>query len=257
MFWAELIAPFFVFGPRRVRLAGFWSLVLLQVLIAATGNYGFFNLLSLVLCLTLVEDRDWGRTYADGDMLPPRRWWHRAALAAVGAIIVTVTTMEGLDRAGSTFTYPAPLEAVRRWVAPLHSMNSYGLFAVMTTFRPEIIVEGSEDGVEWKSYTFRWKPGELDRRPQFCTPHMPRLDWQMWFAALSVDCRSQDWFLAFERRLLEGSPEVLGLLRENPFPHKPPRYVRARWFLYRFTGQGADAWWKRQELRLYCPPVEL
>ena len=257
MFWAELIAPFFVFGPRRVRMVGFWSLVLLQVLIAATGNYGFFNLLSIVLCLTLVEDRDWGRRYADGDALPPRRWWHRAALAAAGAIIVTVTTMEGLDRAGSTIVYPAPLEAVRRWVAPLHSMNAYGLFAVMTTERPEIIVEGSEDGATWKPYTFRWKPGDLDRRPRFTTPHMPRLDWQMWFAALAGDCRSQGWFLAFERRLLEGSPEVLGLLRDNPFPHKPPRYVRARLFLYRFTGRGAEAWWQREEVGMFCPPAEL
>ena len=132
-----------------------------------------------------------------------------------GAIIVMVTTMEGLDRAGSTIVYPAPLEVVRRWVAPLHSMNAYGLFAVMTTERPEIIVEGSEDGETWKPYTFRWKPGDLARRPRFTTPHMPRLDWQMWFAALAGDCRSQGWFLAFERRLLEGSPEVLGLLRET------------------------------------------
>ena len=86
---------------------------------------------------------------------------------------------------------------------------------------------------------------------------MPRLDWQMWFAALAGDCRSQGWFLAFERRLLEGSPEVLGLLRDNPFPHRPPRYVRARLFLYRFTGRGAEAWWQREEVGMFCPPAEL
>jgi len=257
MFWAELIAPFLVFGPRRVRMVGFWSLVLLQLLIAATGNYGFFNLLSIVLCLTLVEDRDWGRRYADGDALPRRRWWHRAALASVGAIIVTVTTMESLDRAGSTVVYPAPLESVRRLVAPYHSMNAYGLFAVITTDRPEIIVEGSQDGNVWEPYTFAWKPGDPGRRPPFSTPHMPRLDWQMWFAALAGDCRTQSWFRAFERRLLEGSPEVLGLLREDPFPRKPPRYVRARLFLYRFTGRGAEAWWQREEVGMFCPPAAL
>ena len=130
--------------------------------------------------------------------------------------------MEAVDRSGLTVVFPGPLEEVRRWVAPLRSMNAYGLFAVMTTERPEIEVEGSEDGEHWKPYSFRWKPGDVDRAPRFATPHLPRLDWQMWFAALSGDCRSQPWFLAFERRLLEGSPEVLGLLREQPVPRQAP-----------------------------------
>ena len=118
-------------------------------------------------------------------------------------------------------------------------MNAYGLFAVMTTERPEIVVEGSEDGETWTPYAFRWKPGDVDRRPRFTTPHLPRLDWQMWFAALSGDCRSQRWFLAFERRLLEGSPDVLRLLKGNPFPTHPPRYLRARLRQYDFTAAGA------------------
>ena len=93
----------------------------------------------------------------------------------------------------------------------------------MTTTRPEIIVEGTADGVTWQPYRFRWKPCELDRWPRFTTPHLPRLDWQMWFAALAGDCRSAPWFLRFEQRLLEGEPKVLGLSRENPFPNGPPR----------------------------------
>jgi hypothetical protein len=261
VFWAELIAPFFVFGPRRLRMLGFWSLVLLQVLIAATGNYGFFNALAIVLCLSLIEDRDWERGWGrrrDDDRDDPaparREWWRRPSLGLAGGIIVMVTTMEGLDRSGWTVVFPRPLEALRSGVAPLHSMNAYGLFAVMTRDRPEIIVEGSRDGVTWAPYDFRWKPGDVHRRPRFATPHMPRLDWQMWFAALSRDCRSQPWFLAFERSLLEGSPEVLGLLRGNPFPEGPPRYLRARLDQYRFTGRGEEAWWRRDEVGLYCPP---
>ena len=105
-------------------------------------------------------------------------------VGVAGAVIVVVTTMQGLDRTGPTVIFPAPLEALREWVEPFHSMNSYGLFAVMTTERPEIIVEGSDDGETWVPYVFRWKPGDVDRRPRFTTPHMPRLDWQMWFAAL-------------------------------------------------------------------------
>jgi hypothetical protein len=260
MFWAELIAPWLIFGPRRVRMVGFWSLWLLQVLIGATGNYGFFNVLSIVLCLSLVEDRDWswGRNAtAAAPAEPAPRWWRRIPVGATGAVIVLVTTMHGLDRIGWTFPFPEPFEAVRRWVDPFQSMNAYGLFAVMTTERPEIHVEGSDDGEAWVPYDFRWKPGDLDRRPWFTTPHMPRLDWQMWFAALAGDCRSQRWFLAFEQRLLEGSPPVLGLLKGNPFPARPPRLLRARLYQYHFTSRGAKEWWRREEMGLYCPPLGL
>jgi hypothetical protein len=147
------------------------------------------------------------------------------------------------------------MEAIEHWLAPFRSTNHYGLFAVMTMSRPEIIVEGSDDGTTWKPYRFRWKPDDLDRRPRFTTPHLPRLDWQMWFAALGGDCRSEVWFLRFEQRLLEGSPEVLSLLRENPFPDRPPKYLRALLFRYEFTGRGSSNWWARQESGLYCPPM--
>jgi hypothetical protein len=136
-------------------------------------------------------------------------------------------------------------------------MNSYGLFAVMTTERPEILLEGSEDGDTWTPYTFRWKSGDVERAPRFCAPHMPRLDWQMWFAALGGDCRTQPWFLAFERRLLEGSPEVLRLLRDDPFAGRPPRLLRARLYQYRFTKWGDRAWWRREEAGPFCPTVSL
>jgi lipase maturation factor 1 len=147
------------------------------------------------------------------------------------------------------------------WLAqrlePLRSANSYGLFSVMTATRPEIIIEGSNDGVSWKPYHFRWKPDELDRRPRFTTPHMPRLDWQLWFAALSGDCRGEPWFIQFEQRLLAGSPEVLALLREKPFPDHAPRFVRARLYLYKFTRWGSSQWWDREDQGLFCPPMEM
>jgi hypothetical protein len=258
MFWAELIAPWLIFGPRVVRMVAFGSLVLLQLLIAATGNYGFFNLLSLVLCCSLVEDRDWrwGRR-GPARAEPPPAWWWRVPAAAAGVVIFLMTTMHGLDRLGWSAPFPKPFDDLRESLDPFQSMNSYGLFAVMTTQRPEITVEGSDDGETWKPYGFRWKPGALDRRPRFTTPHMPRLDWQMWFAALGGDCRRAPWFLAFEQRLLEGSPAVLGLLAHNPFPDRPPRYLRARLDLYHFTGRGAEAWWRREEIGVFCPPMGL
>jgi lipase maturation factor 1 len=127
----------------------------------------------------------------------------------------------------------------------------------MTTSRPEIIVEGSDDGLAWTIYRFRWKPGATDERPRLAFLHLPRLDWQMWFAALAGDCRRVPWFFRFEQSLLEGSPAVLGLLAENPFPARPPHYVRARLYLYKFTQGGSPDWWAREDMGLFCPPVSL
>jgi hypothetical protein len=142
--------------------------------------------------------------------------------------------------------------------APFHLANPYGLFRDLTEERPEIIVEGSDDGREWKAYEFRYKPGALAGRPRFVAPHQPRLDWQMWFAALGRQ-GVERWFAMFCLRLLEGSPPVLDLLAANPFPERPPRYVRALLHDYRFTTREERAatgdWWQRSPLRQYLRPV--
>ena len=104
------------------------------------------------------------------------------------------------------------------------------------------------------------KPGALDRMPGFVEPHQPRLDWQMWFAALS-DVRQNPWFLGLVFRLLENSPDVVHLLGKNPFPGKPPRYLRAEIYRYRFTTMAehrqTGAWWQREDARIYLPTVSL
>ena len=205
MFYAELVAPFFVFGPRVLRRIGFASLVLLQLLIMSTGNYGFFNLLAIVLCLSVLDDRDFralgalvrrqGEVAQESEVLSkpqvPRLWSlpRRVAVGIVGGILVAVTGAQTIETVWPGVKVPIPIQVLAQAIEPLRSANSYGLFRVMTTERPEITVEGSDDGMSWKPYRFRWKPCELDRRPRFTTPHMPRLDWQMWFAALAGDCR--------------------------------------------------------------------
>jgi lipase maturation factor 1 len=129
----------------------------------------------------------------------------------------------------------------------------------MTTRRLEISVEGSHDGREWREYVFAYKPGDPERRPVFVAPHQPRLDWQMWFAALS-DCRQNQWFIRFLVRLLEGSPAVLSLLERNPFPEGPPRYLRTTLHDYRFTDpktrSKTGAWWRREPVGPYCPTIQ-
>ena len=115
---------------------------------------------------------------------------------------------------------PAPVELWRATPRRFEIVNSYGLFAVMTTERLEIVVEGSDDGQQWRAYGFPYKPGDVTRAPRWAAPYQPRLDWQMWFAALS-DYRSNPWFVAFAERLLEGSPEVLALLQNESVSGSP------------------------------------
>jgi lipase maturation factor 1 len=148
---------------------------------------------------------------------------------------------------------------VDRFVEPLRLVNSYGLFAVMTTQRDEIIIEGSYDGADWREYEFWYKPGDLKRRPPWNVPHQPRLDWQMWFAALD-DPRRVTWFPHFLERLLQNEPSVTALLRRNPFAGKPPRYLRAQFYDYTYaTGEekAGGRWWDRRLLGQYFPVVQL
>jgi len=155
---------------------------------------------------------------------------------------------------------PAPAGQYLAWISPLRLVNSYGLFAVMTTTRPEIIVEGSNDGTAWTPYEFRFKPGDVKRAPPWVAPYQPRLDWQMWFAALG-NVGENRWFYNFAARLMQGSPPVLGLLERNPFPGSPPRYIRAVIYDYRFTDfaerRRTGAWWRREEKATYLRPISL
>ena len=253
LFAIELAIPFLVFAPRRLRNFGLALLVSLQTAIGLTGNYAFFNLLAIGLCVLVCDDQTLpGRLRTGPDS---RVRWPRWLLASVAAVVVAVSGV-GIEEMLFGRAWPEPAVALAEAAGPFRTINRYGLFAVMTTSRPEILVEGSGDGKVWKPYVFRWKPGELSRRPGFVEPHQPRLDWQMWFAALG-SLEQNPWLEAFLSRLLEGSPDVLRLLRTNPFPGAPPRYVRALVYDYRFTSaeekRRTGNWWKRELLGAYSP----
>jgi hypothetical protein len=265
MFVIELGLPLLIFAPRRLRLATCAGMVFLQILIAATGNYCFFNLLAVALCVLLLDDAVLARVIPEVVRSAVVRVsaaapsWPTAVLAPLAVALVLITSVSFFGRF-VRIPWPPPLVSLARAVRPLRSTNSYGLFAVMTTERDEIVVEGSDDGQRWLPYEFRYKPGDVNARPAFVEPFQPRLDWQMWFAALG-DYRSNPWFISFCERLLEGSRPVLALLRTNPFPHAPPRYLRALLYRYTFTSlaehRADGAWWARTLLGDYCPTLEL
>jgi lipase maturation factor 1 len=255
----ELALPLVLLVPWRQRLArrlmaaGF---VILQSVIAWTGNYGFFNVLSIALAVTLLDDDVW------------RRWWPARSgsevalvasrpvprfvvgLAATFAVLSLLAMVEEMQSTARK-SLPGWERTVVAALQPTRSINGYGLFRVMTTERPEIVVELMDQRGAWRELRFRYKPGELARRPGILPLHMPRLDWQMWFAALDPG-RAEAWLVPFLERLLHGEPAVWRLLGE-PQPQPPPRAARLVLYRYRFTTAEERAksgrWWEREEMQ--------
>lgn len=248
----ELAVPFLLFFPRHGRQTGTVLLIILQLAILLTGNYGFFNLLTLALCLWGFDDVMF-RSLANYLRIRQRPWpkWQAAANAAVAAIIL-LGILQLLPRG----TYAG---SVQRAIAPFEIVNSYGLFAVMTTTRQEIVLQGSNDGVEWRDYEFYYKPGNLHRTLPLTGTHMPRLDWQMWFAALGTFGENR-WFGGLMYRLLVGEPQVTALLETPPFA-RPPHYLRAQLYDYTFSGfeerRLTGAVWRRELRGIWYGPVSL
>ncbi len=259
----EMGTPWLIFGPRVLRCIAFAAISLLMMLIGGTGNYNFFNLLTVVLAITMLDDKIWPQFLrrrirgSDWPLLASSTRWRSFLLVPFAAFAIVLGTLQLKEAA-----MPAgrPHLAAEMDIAQFVLVNDYGLFRRMTETRPEIIVEGSADGEQWKPYEFRWKPGKLSEVPRYNTPHQPRLDWQMWFEALrleqvhnmngTVDPRYMSpWFRSFLLQLLRGEPVVLNLLGQNPFPDAPPKFIRIELYQYRFTDwhsrQQTGDWWER------------
>ena len=199
----ELILPFFILLPRRFRNIACLGIVFLQLMIIITGNYGFFNLLAIILCLTLLDDQTipdhFKRIMGGSSKDRPKFVWLRRWKSVLGTLVLVIFIITGgyylsLDFRGNRpgaaeqrFS-PSPVtKTLVRTAQFSRSMNSYGLFRVMTTTRPEIIISYSTDGKMWTPYQFNYKPVDLQVPSSFFFPHMPRLDWQMWFEALYIE----------------------------------------------------------------------
>jgi hypothetical protein len=284
----ELVLVLLAFVPRRgFRIATFAIVTVWQIGVISTANYAFLNYLVLVLAFLLLDDETYGR-------LIPKRWrgrWVRAGSQVAGEddepeilptrealpyrrsrgaqqfsalrlavtavcllLIFYATTAELLQM----FDLPLPTAPILA-LEPFRIANSYGLFAVMTPHRYEIEFQGSNDGVTWTPYPFRYKPQNPQDRPRIYAPYQPRFDWNLWFASLG-NWQDAPIVLLTEQRLLEGSKPVLGLFAGNPFPSAPPKMVRAVLYQYWFSTpeekRTQHVWWTRQLLGTYAPTLE-
>jgi hypothetical protein len=260
VFAIEIGVPFLILAPRRLRALAFVLLTAFQALVALTGNYAFFNLLTAALCLFLLDDAalgNWGAVLTGRTAI---RRVRRGLLVAITLVTVPVSAVAFAGTLRIALPGAALVGPLADLIAPFRIVNAYGLFAIMTTTRPEIILEGSEDGAAWVEYEFKYKPGDVRRRPPWVAPHQPRLDWQMWFAAFSR-FDEERWFQNFCVRLLEADDAVLRLLERDPFQGRRPRYLRAVLYRYTFPDAAArrrdGAWWVRERLGDYSPVLSL
>jgi hypothetical protein len=245
----ELALPIAIVLPRPARLFAGACFVGLELLIMLTGSYNFFNLLTIVLCVALLDD-DLVRRKLRPISMHGRRVLTRVFGTLVLALGLLTTVLAFQQR-----PWPQALAFVQPW----RIVNNYGVFAVMTTERRELTIEGSLDGLVWRRYEFPFKPGAPGSAPRLATPHQPRLDWQMWFAALG-EPRHAPWIYDLAFALLEAKPDVLALL-DDPFEAEQPLFVRINSSLYTFTSarekRDTGDWWRVGPKSPWLEPIRL
>jgi hypothetical protein len=259
---AELAAPWFVFGPRRARHVAGLAIVLFQVVLILSGNLSFLNWLTIIPALACFDDAFWarilpGRLAAAGERMRsaarPSRPMQVASWALAAAIaFLSIRPVENLFSAH---------QVMNASFDPLEIVNTYGAFGSVGRERMNVVFEGTDSAVpderaEWKPYPYRGLPVDPAARPPQIAPYQLRLDWQMWFAAMAGP-DSYPWTLHLVWKLLRNDPGSVGLFAANPFPGKPPRYVRAVLYRYSFADPAnrEGLWWTRRRLGLWLPAL--
>ena len=254
----ELIVPWFSFGPRRARHIASALLVSFQVVLIISGNLSFLNYVTIIPFLACFDDTFLQRVL-------PRMIVGRAERAAQESqpsrINNTIALALSVLVAYLSIAPVANLLSQRQMMNTSFDrfslVNTYGAFGAVGKEREEIIFEGTEDAVitgdtKWREYQFKAKPGDPNRRPPFIAPYQPRIDWQIWFAAMGSPAQ-YPWTLHFIWKLLHNDPGTLSLIANNPFPVQPPHYIRARLYRYQFAPPGDPAWWKREPIGEWLP----
>lgn len=257
--FAELIVPFAYFLPQPVAsIAGLITIVF-QGFIMISGNLSWLNFLTMVLAIPTLDDRIFAL------FLPARQTVLRDPQVAFKYAITAVGLLVAYLSIDPVRNMISPGQVMNQSFNSIHLVGTYGAFGSITRPRYEVIVEGTDEAVlspstKWREYQFKGKPGDPTRAPPQIAPYHLRLDWLMWFAALS-NYRQQPWFVHFLAKLLQGDADTLALLKTNPFPNAPPRYIRAELYEYHFTTpdekKQTGLWWNRQLVGPYFPAVSL
>jgi hypothetical protein len=255
--FVQLVVPFGLFLPQPgAAIAGSFTIVH-QLLLIVSGNYAWLNWLTVVLGITAFGDK-WLLAWLPVHVPPlaPRPLAFVVVLGALGIVTVVLSVRPALNLFSKD-------QLMNYNYNPLHIVSAYGAFGSVTRERFEVVVEGAADAepTVWKEYGFRGKPGDPMRRPPQVAPYHLRLDWLMWFLALEGGYARDLWFVRFAERLLEGDRQTTQLLRENPFRGRPPRWIRARLYLYKFTTRAErkakGAFWTRDLVGEVLPPMSL
>jgi hypothetical protein len=255
----EVVLPWFAFGPRRLRLVAALAMAGFQIMLIASGNLAFLNWLTLVPLLALLDD-DFVVRCTPGRLagwLAARRSavsgrGHRIFVGCV-AVLVAVKSVPVIANLASHH------QAMNQSYDRLALVNTYGAFGSVGMVRHELVIEGTLDAdpatARWSAYELPCKPGDLARRPCLLGPYHLRLDWLIWFAAMSDEPRDP-WVLHLVWKLLDGDREIRELLASDPFDGRAPRFVRIRRFVYHLEPVGSPAWWRRDSEELWLPPIE-
>ena len=261
--FCELIVPFFVFGPKLARRVAGVVLIVFQLSLIASGNLSFLNWLTIAPALACLDDGVLKRILprrlvaardraVDRARSPARA--HRVAIAVLFCVqaVLSLWVIDNLLSSDQKMNY-----SFNR----LHIMNTYGAFGGVGRERPEIVFQGTDAAVidkdtEWRDYEFPCKPGDTGRRPCLITPYHYRLDWLLWFAAMS-SADEYPWTVHMVWKLLHGNETLLGIMANNPFSRGPPRYVRIVLYNYRLAGRGDAEWWDREPLGEWLPPLSV
>jgi len=260
-FAAQLVAPFLLFLPQPI--AGLGALLMLgtQCYLVASGNYAWLNVLTMVIVVSAVPDAFFRIVLPRGDLAPPGAQvpiWFVVAVLALTALVVVLSYWPVRNLLGRR-------QLMNYSFNRLHLVGTYGAFGSVTRERHEIVFEGTDaaepsSDTVWREYEFKGKPGDPRRRPPQFAPYHLRLDWLMWFAALSQRY-AEEWFVPFVERLLVGDARTLRLIKRNPFADGPPVWIRALYYRYRFTSRSerkvSGAWWERELVGAYLQPVSL
>ncbi|MFC4495163.1 lipase maturation factor family protein [Streptomyces ovatisporus] len=249
---AQLVVPFGLLLPQPVATVAAAAVIVTQLWLVLSGNFSWLNWLTIVLALAAVDSSPFAAppSYDESPL------WFVLLVCAVAAVMLVLSYWPARNMISRRQQMNASFNT-------LHLANTYGAFGSVTKLRHEIVIEGTDEErlteeTRWKEYEFKGKPGDVRRLPRQFAPYHLRLDWQMWFAALSPGY-ALGWFEPFVARLLEGDPDTLRLLRHNPFPQSPPAHVRALLYRYRFTTwqerRETGDWWHRTLVREYLPPV--